>query len=143
MAEPIVKILPHSPEEFESAAKLAEWMGNELKKDGVYLIASVSKVKGLAAGSICLFMKDKKIVGEATVKAVKTYSGKEKSPATGKLYEGVINFAPTSVRRYVSPLGLTAIENLTGKTLSFRSGGNLLWVDYGKCLSEIAKSGFY
>lgn len=143
MAEPIVKVLPHSPEEFKSAAKLAEWMGNELKEDGVYLIASVSKVKGLGAGSICLFMKDKKIVGEAIVKAVEPYFGKEKSPVTGKLYEGAINFAPSSVRRYVSPLGLTTIENLTGKTLSFRSGGNLLWVEYSKCLCEIAKSGFY
>jgi hypothetical protein len=143
MAEPIVKVLPHSPEEFKSAAKLAEWIGTELKKDGTYLIASSKKVKGLGPGSICLFMKDKKIVGEAVVKKVEPYSGEEKSPVTGKPYEGVISFAPSSVRRLVNPLELSTIQHLTGKRLSFRSGGNLLWVEYGKCLAEIAKSGFY
>jgi hypothetical protein len=143
MVEPIVKVLPHSPEEFKSAAKLAEWMGTELNKDGVYLIASGSKVKDLGAGSICLFMKDKKIIGEAIVKEVKPYSGKQQSPVTAKLYERTIYFAPSSVRRYVNPLGFTNIANITGRTLSYRSGGHLLWVEYGKCLSEIAKSGFY
>jgi hypothetical protein len=88
-------------------------------------------------------MKDKKIIGEAIVKEVKPYSGKQQSPVTAKLYERTIYFAPSSVRRYVNPLGFTNIANITGRTLSYRSGGHLLWVEYGKCLSEIAKSGFY
>jgi len=142
MVEPVVKVLPHSPEEFKDAGKLSEWIGKELKTDGIYLIASVRKVKDLCPGSICLFMKDKRTVGEGIVKEFKPYSGREKSPVTGKPYEAVITFDPSSLRRYVKPLELITIRDLTGRMLNFRSGGNLTWAEYGKCQAQIVKNGF-
>jgi len=143
VAEPVIRVLPHSPEEFSTAAKLAEWIGTELKKDGIYLIASTSRVRDLRRGSICLFMKDKKVLGEGLVKDFDPYVGKERSPATEKPYEGVITFTPSSLRRYVRPLGLDEIKRLTGKSIGFRSGGRLDCVQYIQCLSEVAENGFY
>jgi hypothetical protein len=97
---------------------------------GIYLIASVRKVKDLCPGSICLFMKDKRTVGEGIVKEFKPYSGREKSPVTGEPYEAVITFAPSSLRRYVKPLELITIRDITGRMLNFRSGGNLTVLNY-------------
>jgi len=142
MVEPVVKVLAHSPEEFKDANELSEWIGKELKIDGIYLIASVRKVKDLYPGSICLFMKDKRMAGEGIVKEFKPYTGSKKSPITGKSYEAEIIFAPSSLRRYVRPLELITIRDLIGRMLNFRSGGNLTWAEYGKCQTEIVKNGF-
>ncbi len=145
MAAPIVIILPHSPEEFKTPELLTEWIGTDLKSDGRYAIATIHPMyKSLCAGSICLFMKNRKIVGEGILKnSVKSYTGTEKSPVTGKLYEGLLVFEPSSLRRYSHYLELDTIYKLTDKKINFRSGGILSWEDYGICLSEAIKGKFY
>ena len=145
MAEPVVKILPHSPKEFKTADELANWLGTGLKaQGGVYLVPTMSRRRGIPPGSLCLFMKDKKIVGEGIVKeSVQKYEGKEISPATGKPFEGMIIFEPSSLRRYVSPLELDLVQQLSGRKLTPRFLHSLGWDDYGKLLVEVAKSGFY
>lgn len=145
MLESMVIVLPHSPKEFKTKEKLAEFIGTDLKSDGKYALATVkTKHKVLGRGSICLFMKSKVIVGEGKLSdPVRKYRGKEISPVTGKPYEGMLVFEPFSLRRYVHPLDLTTIHKVAGKNISFRSGGNLTWEQYGKCLYEVAKKGFY
>ena len=145
MAEPVVRVLPHSPKEFESAEELANWVGRELKeRGGQYRAPTMSRFSRIPPGSICLFMKDKRIVAEGVVKeAVRKYEGKETSPVTSKCYEGVITFEPSSLRRYVHPLELDFVQQLIGKRLIPRFGGKLTWDDYGKLLSEVVKAGFY
>lgn len=145
MANPIVKVLPHSPEEFKTPERLAEWIGTELKRDGRYLIATIgTRHKALYPGSICLFMKNKKIVGEGILKDfVQKYTGSQVSPNTGKPYEGILVFEPTSLRRYARFLELAEIYKATGKNINFMSGGDLTWEQYGECLSLVVKDGFY
>ena len=146
MANPIVTVLPHSSKEegLETPEGLAEWIGTGLKHDGKYLIATIStKHKALCPGSICLFMKNKKIVGEGILKDfVQKYTSSEVSPVTLKPYDGILVFEPTSLRRYTRFLELAEIYEATGKNISFRSGGNLAWEQYGKCLSLVVKDGF-
>lgn len=145
MAEPVVKILPHSPKEFKTAEELTNWLGVGLKaQGGVYLVPTMSRRRGIPPGSVCLFMKDKKIVGEGVVKeSVQKYEGKEISPATGKPFEGMISFEPSSLRRYVRPLELELVQQLSGRKLTPRFLHSLTWDDYGNLLAEVVKAGFY
>ena len=145
MAEPVVKILPHSPKEFKTAEELANWLGTGLKaQGGVYHVVTMSSRYRIPSGSVCLFMKDKKIVGEGIVKeSVQKYGGKEISPTSGKPYEGMITFEPSSLRRYVHPLELDFVQRLSGKKLTARFLHTLEWDDYGRLLAEVVKSGFY
>jgi hypothetical protein len=102
-----VNILPHSPKEFETAQVLANRLVTELKAwGGVYRVVTMRRYC-IPPGSVCLFMKDKEIVGEGEVKeSLQKYEGKEISPTTEKPYEGTIIFEPSSLRRYARPLEL-------------------------------------
>jgi len=145
MAEPVVKILPHSPKEFKTAEELANWLGTGLRaRGGEYQVVRVSRRYEMPPGSVCLFMKDRKVVGEGVVKeSLRRHEGKEISPTTGKPYEGAMIFEPSSLRRYVRPLELDLIQQISGKNLTPRFVQTLGWDDYGRLLAEVVKAGFY
>ena len=145
MAEPLVKILPHSPKEFKTADELANWIGTELKaRGGEYLVVHMNRRYEMPSGSVCLFMKDRKVVAEGVVKeSLQRYEGKEVSPTTGKPYEGAMTFEPSSLRRYVRPLELDFVQQISGRNIVPRFVQSLGWADYGRLLAEVAKTGFY
>jgi len=145
MAEQVVKILPHSPKEFETADDLANWLGTELRaRGGQYHVVTMSRRYEMCPGSVCLFMKDKRIVGEGVVKeSIRKYEGNEISPTTGRVYEGTIIFEPSSLRRYARPLELDLVQQVSRRRITPRFVQSLGWADYGRLLAEVAKTGFY
>jgi hypothetical protein len=134
--EPAVYLIPHSPKEKElnSADKLAKWMRDYLGKNGgEYNVASAHYWRNVVPCSVCLFHKNKKIVGEARlVEGLKPYTGEEKSPVTGKPYAGTVRFDPASVRVYQRPLSFSEAEGLLGKPLTWRAIQRLTLQDYTK-----------
>jgi len=135
-AEPAAYLIPHSPKEKElnSPDKLAVWLLEDLpEQGGVYHVASAHYWRNVVPGSVCLFHKDKQIVGEAKlVEGYKPYHGKEISPVTGKPYTGTVRFDTASVRVYKRPLSFSEAEGLLGKTLTWRAIQRLTVQDYAK-----------
>lgn len=134
--EPGVYLVPHSPKEFrEGATELSRWLSEDLagEKAGEYAVASAHYWRNVIPGSICVFHKDKMIVGEGKlVGGLLPYHGTEISPRTGKTYAGVVNFEPASIKVYKDPISFSTAEKLLNKTLTFRGIQRLTRKDYDK-----------
>lgn len=131
VTEPGVYLIPHSPKEFKHADNLREWLSNDLVRDGLYAVASSHYWRNVIPDSMCLFQKDKTVVGEGKMLGgLMPYSGTEVSPETGRLYAGVVHFDPTSIKVYEAPISFVALEKLLGKTLTFRGIQRLTRKDY-------------
>ena len=129
--EPGVYLIPHSSKEFENANKLREWLSDRLAWDGEYDVASQHYWKNVLSDSICIFHKDKTIVGEGKMLGgLKPYLGTDVSPETGRPYAGTVYFKPSSVKVYEKPISFAAAEKLLGKNLTFRGVQKLTKKDY-------------
>lgn len=135
-AEPGVFLVPHSPKEFPGGAReLSRWLSEDLasRPEGEYHVASTHYWRNIVPGSICLFHKDKMVVGEAKlVGGLMPYHGSEISPQTGRPYAGEVRFDPASVKVYKRPIAFREAENLLGKPLSFRAIQGLTQKDYDR-----------
>jgi hypothetical protein len=135
-AEPGVYLVPHSPKEFPGgASELSKWLLEDLARrpEGENYVASPYYWRNVVPGSICLFHKDKMIVGEGKlVGGLMPYYGSEVSPQTGKLYAGVVHFDPDSIKVYERPISFSTAETLLGKPLSFQAIQRLTRKDYDR-----------
>ncbi|MFC1989445.1 hypothetical protein ACFLVW_02620 [Chloroflexota bacterium] len=101
------------------------------RKSGVYDVASVHYWRKVIGGSICLFHKDKLIVGEGKlVDGLLPYSGGETSPETGTRYASELHFDHSSIRVYGRYLSFEEAEKLLGKGLTWRGVQKLTPDDY-------------
>jgi hypothetical protein len=126
-------LIPHSPKEFKNAEKLKEFLSRDLKKDGIYAFASLHFWQNVIANSICIFQKDKTIVGEAEMDGgIKSYLGKETSPVTDRPYAGCVQFKLNSIIPYPKPLSFNDAERLLGKKLTSQGIQKLTRRDYEK-----------
>lgn len=137
--EPGVYLIPHSPKEFRRADELRLWLSEVLARNGEYLVASSHYWRNVIPGSVCLFHKDKCIVGEGKMLGgLMSYTGVEISPRTGRRYAGVVRFDPASIEIYKKPIAFVVAEGLLGKTLTFRGVQKLTLKDY-KMLRRASK----
>jgi len=129
--EPGVYLIPHSPKEFKHANDLREWLSNVLARDGKYAVASSHYWRNVIPGSVCLFHKDKIIVGEGKMLGgLRPFPGTEVSPATGRRYAGVVYFDTASIKVYEKSISFVMAEKLLSKTLTFRGIQRLTQKDY-------------
>jgi hypothetical protein len=135
-AEPVIYLVPHGPKEFPGGfTELSRWLWEDLRNrlNGEYLVASPHYWRNVVPGSICLFHKNKMIVGEGKlVGGLIPYHGGEVSPQTGKLYAGVVHFDSASITLYKEPISFSTAEKLLGKTLTFRGIQRLTQKDYDR-----------
>ncbi len=136
VAEPGIRLVPHSPKEFPGGfSELSRWLWEDLRNrpNGEYLVASSYYWRNVVPESICVFHKDKMIVGEGKlVGGLMPYHGGKVSPRTGKLYAGVVHFEPASVKVYKRPIAFSEAEKLLGKKLSFQAVQRLSREDHAK-----------
>jgi hypothetical protein len=126
-----VYLIPHSPKEFKNTEVLKRFLREELPKDGIYAFASLHFWKNVIPNSICIFQKDKTIVGEAEMDGgISSYEGTESSPATDKPYAGCVHFIIKSIDVYLKPLSFNDAERLLGKTLTHQGMQRLTRRDY-------------
>ena len=143
MVGQIIRIFPHSREEFNTDDELRMWLYNGLRlRDGEYYLRSTKGVGSIPPGSIVLFRFDKYIVGEAIVKDDVKEINIIKNDVK---YGGMIKFEASSIRIYRRPLEIKFLEKLTGRDFSvartyFRINE---WDIYPQILAEIAKYGFF
>jgi len=116
MADPHIRIFPHSKEEFPSVDSLTTWLLNGLKaRGGTYHMRSSKAVKDLEAGSIVLFRYHDKIVGEGVVSNYIKGAASDKTIAGEDVeYEARTVFSPSSIRVYSPPVDIEALQSLIG-----------------------------
>lgn len=134
VAEPAVYLVPHAQEEFESINDLKEFLSKELKfRGGWYYVASVHYWRNVSRGSMCLFQKNKTIIGEGKLLSDLMPNNKgEKSPVTGMSYEGRVQFDPASIKIYARGVPFDEAERIVGKTLTWRGVQKLTMEDYSR-----------
>jgi hypothetical protein len=148
MADPQVRIFPHSKKEFPSVDHLRAWLLNGLRgRGGLYHLRAKDAVAELPPGSIVLFRYGKEIVGEAVVRKGKeliqlkakdaTQSGEEEE------YEAQVTFAPSSICLYAPPLTEEQIQ--TQKNIITYKGAyvELDWMTYACILREVVSIGAF
>ena len=131
--ERLVWLVVHSQLEFAGPEELADWIVGDLKtrKVGVYHVANRRSWQNIGAGTLCLFHKSKQIVGEGLVKTgVQPYQGGDVSPATGRPYQGVVEFDPDSLKVYAPPISFNQAEQMLGKKLTYRGNQRITWAEY-------------
>ena len=140
MSKPIIRIFPHSKEFFEDPDQLRTWLHTTMRLRGGWY--RIKKLKGVGLGknppgSIVMFRKDDRIVGEAIVK-------KDVILISDKGYEGKIAFEPSSIRIYREPLGIGDLEKITG--LNLKSARPYYLIEssfYPDIMKKIVKNGFF
>jgi hypothetical protein len=130
--QPGVYLVPHAQGEFDSVQELRDFLSVQLKaRGGQYLVASVHYWRNVIPGSICLFQKNKEIIGEGTLATeLQPYKGTEVSPATGRHYEGCLQFDRTSILVYPRSIPFEEAQKLISKTLTWRGVQKLTMEDY-------------
>lgn len=142
-----VNLFPSSSIEFKNPEKLASWLlggmqGRQGK--GSYLAASGHYWRNVPVGSVCLFHKDKVIVGEGRVAdSFRPCAIPEFCEVTGRPYEGEIRFDPNSLRVYKTFIPFAAAQTLLGKPLSHRGKQGLTSQDYAKIREWVAAHSGY
>lgn len=129
--QPGVYLIPHSYDEFPDVDALKQWLSVDLSENGIYSVASSHYWANVNPDSICLFHKNKTIVGEGKmIGRLMAYTGNEVSPDTGIRYAGEVHFDPVSIKVYANPIPFTKVEKLLGKGLTFRGIQRLTQKDY-------------
>jgi hypothetical protein len=118
-------IFPHSPKEFPTVHDLQRYLLCELPappRRGAYHVAHAQKYEPVTPGSFVLFHKNRKFFGRAKVKiGIKPYRGSEKSPVTGKPYEGTLTFDPDTIRLLDEPAPFAEVEEASTMTFTWRN----------------------
>ena len=143
MANPMIRIFPHSRDEFETTDDLKTWLLTALKaRGGRYYLREGSKYGSNPPGSIILFRYGDEIVGEAVVEEDFTPEHKAES---GFRYEGYIKFEPSSIRTYVGALSIETLERIVGRELKPARPYYKIdsWIVYPSILAEVVKEGFH
>lgn len=141
MTQGVIRIFPHSKEEFATADELRTWLVTALKaRGGRYLLRSSQG--SIPSGSIVLFRHGNEIIGEAVVEEDFVAKSIKEGDFT---YEGFIKFAPSSIRVYVGSLPIKALEELAQRDFSVARTYYKIedWALYSRILSEVVKEGFY
>lgn len=128
---------------FKSAKEVADFLRNIRDAKYSYLAASDHFWKNVEADSICLFHKDKCIVGEAQMKGkIKLYAGPETSPVTKRQYAGEVDFLPNTIKLYKRPIPFAEAEAALRKKLAWMGMQKLSVGDYKKISSIAEKDGY-
>lgn len=130
---------------FKSAKEVADFLRIIRNTKDSYLAASDHFWKNVQADSICLFHKDKCIVGEGKMNGkIEPYDGKEISKMTKRRYPGEVEFIPDTIRLYKRPIPFAEAEKALGrkKHLAHRGMPKLSMADYLTINSIAAKDGF-
>lgn len=130
---------------FKSAKEVADFLRITRDTKDSYLAASDHFWKNVQADSICLFHKDKCIVGEGKMDGrMKPYDGKEISDMTKRQYAGEVEFIPDTIRLYKRPIPFAEAEKALGKKkhLACRGMPKLSMADYSIINSIADKDGF-
>jgi|Deesub1362B_J571_1020462.scaffolds.fasta_scaffold06895_2 hypothetical protein len=141
MTQAILRIFPHSKQEFATADDLRSWLVTALKaRGGRYLLRS--NQGSIPRGSVVLFRHGNQIVGEAVVEEDFVSQPVE---VDGVTYEGSIKFAVSSIRLYVGGLPIEVLADLAGRDFSVARTYYKIedWAVYPRILSEAVKEGFY
>lgn len=114
----IIRIFPHSKDEFETEDALTEWLSDVLpeERNGRYRLRSTNGVGQIPPGSVILFRFRNHIVGHAAVAQGVTALNEI---IDGIRYEAMIRFEPTSIRVYADPLPIELLQQITGRSLAF------------------------
>ncbi|MDP2858820.1 MAG: hypothetical protein Q8P50_12700 [Bacillota bacterium] len=150
MQSPIIRVFPHSRDEFPTADDLRTWLATALKaKGGRYLLHSLTGIGegNTPPGSIGLFRFHDEIVGEAVVvEDVQRAKIQEPSGVGGNAvtYEGFIQFVPSSIRLYVGGLAISDLQAVVGTNLQSAQTRNVIsdWSVYPAILRLAARQGF-
>lgn len=140
MAQPVIRIFPHSKEEFKDSDELRTWLITALKaRGGRYLLREGSGHGSNPSGSLILFRHGNEIIGEAVVE--QDYIAYDK-PVT---YGGFIKFVASSIRLYVGGLPVKVLGELCGRDFTGARSYYKIedWAAYPKILAEVAKEGFH
>ena len=134
-----IRIFPHKDEIFKTKKSLKFFLLTELKKnDGIYHITSLKGIKSVPAGSIVLFRKKNKIVGEAIVKEdIKKINSQD--------YEGIIRFEPSSIRVYSEPIDIEKLQEYTDNNLNYGQAYHIIedWSAYQEIIKSVGVNGFW
>jgi hypothetical protein len=151
MAEPHIRIFPHSKEEFPSLDMLTTWLLTALKaRGGRYLIRSASSIADLPSGSIVLFRYGQVIVGEAVVcQYVKDATRNRTVLGQETRYEGYVELSESSIRVFVPPLPVDELQGLLGERMNITTSAQPYykledWTIYPRLLAaHVAGSGAF
>jgi hypothetical protein len=151
MAEPHIRIFPHSKEEFPSLDMLTTWLLTALKaRGGRYLIRSASSLADLPLGSVVLFRYGRVVVGEAVVSQYVRDATKNRTVLGQETqYEAYVELAPSSIRVFVPPLPIEELQSLIGESPNITTSAQPYykledWAIYPKILAaHVGKSGAY
>ena len=114
----LIRIFPHTTDEFEDEIALKYWLNHTLPYDqeGCYHLRTTQGVGQLPPGSLVLFRFKKNIVGSALVK-----QGVQPLNETigGITYKGLITFDPDSIYVYDYSIPIAFLEDLTQRDFSF------------------------
>jgi hypothetical protein len=108
----LIRIFPHSKEEFEDEIALKYWLAHILpyERKGRYLLRSTGRVGKIPPGSVVLFRFGNNIVGSAVVQQdVESID----ETIDGVHYEGRIRFDTNSVKVYDCSIPIEFLEDLT------------------------------
>ena len=138
---PIIRIFPHSRDEFPTADDLRTWLLTALKARGGRYHLRTSQ-GSIPPGSVVLFRHGDEVVGEAVVEENFISQPTKEADVT---YEGFIKFAPSSIRVYVGALPAKVLGQLCGRDFSGARPYYKIedWALYPKILAEVAVEGFY
>ena len=140
---PNIYLIPSSPKEFD-IEELKDFLRNMHDAKASYLAASDRFWKNVQADSICLFHKDKCIVGEGKMNGKTKYAGTEKSPVTKRPYALEIDFIPETIKLYKRPVRFAEVEAALGlgKPLGWRVIQSLNMAGYSTVTSIAKKDGY-
>jgi len=147
MREAHLRIFPCQKEEFPSLDLLTMWLATGLKaRAGNYHLRSRTSVADLVTGSIVFFRYGQSLVGEAIVSAYETFQEpKRDRTLMGQEadYEASVTFCASSIRLYVPPVEVSALEQITGRDLSVARTYHRFedWSIYARLLSAHVANG--
>lgn len=150
MADPHIRIFPHSQEEFASIDTLTTWLLTGLRaRGGRYRLRSRDALAELPIGSIVLFRYGNKIVGEAIVAGYFRESSIDRTLAGEEFeYKAYIMFSQTSIRVYAPPVPTKKLQAILGDSLDITKSAIPYykiedWTIYPRLLAEIVESGAF
>src|SRR6266480_1090648 len=129
-----VWLIPHHRKEFPNKEELRTWLERDLRDNGKYQVMSDRVWRGIRPGAICVFHKDKFIVGHAQIKLGLQY-GNSGLSRTGVPYVGWVTFDPESVCTFSSPIRFEDAGLAAGMRLSWRGPQKLNEAQYERIVA--------